>query len=171
MKMIEIREATKEDVSLIKLLAEEIFPVTFRSILSDDQIEYMMDMMYESSSIIKQMENGHHFAIIVDNMNRAAVGYTSYQLNYDMTNRTKIHKLYIKENYHRKGIGEKVLKFVMGVSSKFGNESLFLNVNKYNKQAINFYYKNNFKLIKKENIDIGSGYVMDDFVFELLYNL
>ena len=40
-----------------------------------------------------------------------------------------------------------------------------LNVNKFN-SAFNFYEKIGFKTVKKEIIDIGNNYIMDDFVME-----
>jgi ribosomal protein S18 acetylase RimI-like enzyme len=42
---------------------------------------------------------------------------------------------------------------------------LFLNVNKYN-SAIQFYHKIGFEIAKEEVIDIGNGFVMDDYVME-----
>jgi hypothetical protein len=37
-------------------------------------------------------------------------------------------------------------------------------------QAINFYRKYHFVLVKEETIDIGDGFIMDDYVFELTLN-
>ena len=43
--------------------------------------------------------------------------------------------------------------------------ALTLNVNRFNK-AIDFYLKNGFKIIKEENIEIGNGFLMEDYVME-----
>ena len=43
--------------------------------------------------------------------------------------------------------------------------SLQLNVNRKNK-ALHFYEKQGFKIIREEDIDIGSGYFMNDYVLE-----
>ena len=45
-------------------------------------------------------------------------------------------------------------------------KAIFLNVNKYN-NAIHFYMKQGFTKVKDEVIDIGNGYVMDDYVMEV----
>ena len=45
------------------------------------------------------------------------------------------------------------------------NTCLSLNVNCHNK-AIQFYEKMGFRHVGSEKIDIGQGYVMDDFVME-----
>ena len=48
------------------------------------------------------------------------------------------------------------------------NVALFLNVNKYN-NALHFYLKQGFFKIREEVIDIGNGYVMDDYVMEKMF--
>ena len=64
-----------------------------------------------------------------------------------------------------------LLSFSSPISlSESKNNALFLNVNKHNQSAIGFYEKHGFFLVKKEVIDIGNGFIMDDFVFELELN-
>ena len=57
---------------------------------------------------------------------------------------------------------DKAIEQAKGVNSS----DLFLNVNKYNEKAIAFYNKNGFEIVKEEVIDIGNGFVMDDYEFE-----
>ena len=49
--MFEIRKATKDDSPLIRQLAEHIFPATYREIISQEQIDFMMDWMYSISNL------------------------------------------------------------------------------------------------------------------------
>ena len=46
-----------------------------------------------------------------------------------------------------------------------GGVSLQLNVNRNNK-AKEFYERQGFAVIKEEDIDIGNGYLMNDYVME-----
>ena len=58
--MFEIRKAFVEDISVIRLLASVVFPDTYKEILSTEQLEYMMDWMYSTESLNRQMtEDGH----------------------------------------------------------------------------------------------------------------
>lgn len=60
--MMVIRKATVEDIPLINKLAWEVFPATYQSILTREQIEYMMEWMYSYENLHRQMENeGHVF--------------------------------------------------------------------------------------------------------------
>ena len=44
--------------------AKEVFPATYKDILSPEQLDYMMDWMYAPSNVRKQMEEeGHVYSI------------------------------------------------------------------------------------------------------------
>ena len=166
--MIEIKIADKKHIPIIRELAEILWPATFAPILSDKQIEYMMEMMYSQESLEKQMDAGHQYIIAVED--GVSIGYVSFEVNHNNTKKTKIHKLYILPQYQRKGAGKNIIEYVAKEAIKSENNVLFLNVNKHNQSAIHFYQKHDFFLLKKEVIDIGNGFIMDDFVFELKLN-
>lgn len=167
-KMIEITKAHKQHIPAIKQLAEQMWPVAFASILSAQQIDYMMEMMYSAASLAKQMDEGHQYAIA--KFDKQNIGYVSYEIDHSKSNKTKIHKLYISPQHQRHGVGKAIIDYVTKQALEQKNYSLFLNVNKYNSQAISFYRKHYFVLVKEEAIDIGDGFIMDDYVFELLFN-
>jgi ribosomal protein S18 acetylase RimI-like enzyme len=51
-----------------------------------------------------------------------------------------------------------------------GITSMKLTVNRKNVQAINFYFSQGFRIDHAEDFDIGSGYVMNDFVMVKTYS-
>ena len=61
--MTEIRKATENDLLTIHDMAQVVFRHTYRDILSSEQMEYMMDMMYSMRNLQKQLEEGHHYYI------------------------------------------------------------------------------------------------------------
>ena len=54
--MFTIKKATTNDIQLINEMAQIVFPVTYREILSKEQLDYMMDWMYSPKNLRKQME-------------------------------------------------------------------------------------------------------------------
>ena len=64
--MIEILKATKEDLQTIHDMAQVVFRHTYRNILSPDQMEYMMEMMYSLPNLNAQIDEGHHYYIAYD---------------------------------------------------------------------------------------------------------
>jgi ribosomal protein S18 acetylase RimI-like enzyme len=64
------------------------------------------------------------------------------------------------------GAGKILMDEVIKRTADAGNKSLLLNVNRDN-PALGFYKKKGFEIIKTEDIDIGNGYFMNDYVMEL----
>ena len=62
--MFLIKKATTADIPLINKLAWNVFPETYKDILSHEQIEYMMDWMYSIENLHKQMEKEGHIYYI-----------------------------------------------------------------------------------------------------------
>ncbi|MFY7739446.1 MAG: GNAT family N-acetyltransferase [Flavobacterium sp.] len=156
--------ATKEQLAIVKSLAYKIWPNAYETILSKAQLDYMLEMIYSIDSLKKQFDNGHIFLLIEDNQN--FIGFASYELNCNNSNKTKLQKLYVLPEIQGKGIGKQVIDYIKEKVVLSNNLALFLNVNKFNK-AKDFYQKYGFKIIKEEVIDIGNNYIMDDYVMEI----
>ncbi|MFV0417971.1 MAG: GNAT family N-acetyltransferase [Dysgonomonas sp.] len=158
---MKIVEASKDSIFIIQSLSGRIWPQTFSNILTQDQIAYMMDMMYSKSSLEKQMENGHHYILIEED--GEYLGYLSYELNYKNSNITKIHKIYVLPSIQGKGLGRFFIDKVAEIAECNNNSHLSLNVNRFNK-AIDFYQRMGFDIVNHEDIDIGNGFLMEDYV-------
>ena len=163
--MIQIVPATTSHIKAIQEVSALAWPEAFKDILSASQIAYMMEWMYSDASLREQMEekNNHYYLVTADDQN---VGYLSIEHNCENKEKTKIHKLYILPDQQKKGIGRMLIDFALERAREAGDSAIYLNVNKYNENAISFYHRTGFFLVKEEVNDIGNGYVMDDFVFE-----
>ena len=147
----------------IRDLADEIWPKTFSAILSPEQISYMMRMMYAPEIMEKELVNGYHFVIV--RINGVPAGYFSWSA-YTRNNTAKLHKVYLKHEFHGQGIGSLMLKETEKQVKAAGFTRLRLNVNKYNTRARKAYFRNGFADIEAVKIDIGNGFFMDNFVME-----
>lgn len=162
--MITIRPATTQDYLHIQNIAYQTWPPTFGDILSPTQITYMLDWMYSLPALHQQVEvKGHTFLLAQDGED--PVGFVSYECQYQDSPTTKIHKIYILPSTQGKGVGKALLGHTSEIARQAGNSSLLLNVNRYNK-ALDFYKRMGFELIGQENIDIGQGFLMEDYILE-----
>ena len=162
--MIEIKQLNSDDIMIVNHLANEIWPSTFRDILSKEQISYMLDWMYSIETLQEQVQTGYLYYLAT--LDGVAVGFLGLEPNFPDQNQLRIHKIYVKPNVHKKGIGRALLNHSIDIAFDLDQTSLHLNVNKFN-NAVGFYEHVGFKTIKEENIDIGKGYLMEDFVMEL----
>ena len=61
--MFTARKASVEDCGLIREMACVAFPDTYKTILSPEQLDYMMEWMYSPENLRRQMAEGHVYYI------------------------------------------------------------------------------------------------------------
>ena len=159
--MFSIENASVNDIPLIRELTYKVWPQTYASIISQDQIDYMLEMMYSPASLEKQMKEGSQFIIVYDE--KEPVGFAAYQhLGNDAW---KLHKIYVLSSQQGKGTGRFVIDHIINTIKEQGARSLELQVNLNNK-AKTFYEKLGFIVADRINLDIGNGYFMNDYIMK-----
>ncbi|MBD3748370.1 MAG: GNAT family N-acetyltransferase [Sphingobacteriales bacterium] len=157
--MIEIKPAKISDIPVIHQLAHEIWWPTYKDVLSDEQITFMLDKMYAEDSLKQQFNDGNTFLILYANdtpKGFAAFSETDIDKNY------KLQKLYLHPDQQGKGAGKKLIEFVENEVKKRGGEILILNVNRGNKARF-FYEKIGYQIIQEIDIPYFQ-FIMDDYV-------
>lgn len=158
--MLSITKATVADIPLIRQLTFAIWPKTYSGVISKDQIDYMLEMMYSTASLQKQMEEeGCTFIIVHDDTE--PVAFASF--NETESQLWKLNKIYILQSQQGKGTGKFIIHYIIDEIKTKGAKALQLQVNRENK-AKDFYEKIGFKIIKTADFDIGNGYFMNDYV-------
>ena len=162
-----IRYAQKNELHLIRKIAFETWPIAYKNILSDDQLAYMLKMMYDLDVLASQQTQlNHHFILAFDESGNE-LGFACYskEIN-DPTAKYLLHKLYILPTQQGKKTGTLLLNFVLKEIKKTDERAIVqLNVNRHN-NALNFYLKHGFSITHEEDNDIGEGYFMNDFVMQ-----
>ena len=152
----------EKNIHLVQPLAKDIWQEAYKDVLSQDQIDYMLDMMYNNDKINEGIASGDVWEILkVDNV---PSGYLHYKL--DENNTVFLSKIYLKASNQTKGIGQLMLNRVVDFAKEKGAKAVHLTVNKNNAKAIRFYEKNGFKNMESKTFDIGNGYIMDDFIYQ-----
>ncbi|MBD2704115.1 GNAT family N-acetyltransferase [Spirosoma sp. BT702] len=164
--MIAITDVSESDLSIIQDIAHRTWPSTFEAILSPTQISYMLEIMYSLDSLKAQIQDKNHvFLLAKDQTDDEPLGYVSYELNYKKEPLTKVHKIYLLPSSQGKGVGRLLIDKVAEIAQCNGNNRLGLNVNRFNK-ALQFYERMGFLMVGQEDIDIGEGFLMEDFILE-----
>lgn len=155
--MIKIKIASRADLPLIQQLAFTIWPIAYKNILSQQQLEYMLKKMHSIQSLSMLMDQKHEFIIpYEDSIPR---GYACYAIHSE---KARLEKLYVMPGEQKKGIGTLLLNYIIE-KAKPAVGTLELNVNRENK-SVDFYKSAGFVIVRAEDIDIGNGYFMNDYV-------
>jgi len=162
--MLNISQLTKDDIFIVNQLANSIWPDAFKDILEPAQIEYMLEWMYNVNTLTEQVQTGHlYYMITLDGVPK---GFVGVEPNFPDVGTLRIHKLYVESDVHGKGLGKALLDKAIEIGKELDVASINLNVNRFNK-AVDFYKSQGFEIIKEENINIGRGYFMEDYVMVL----
>jgi diamine N-acetyltransferase len=161
--MMTVQQAGIEHIRLIMDIAGQTWPAAYREILSPAQMQYMLTLFYSEASLQEQMlQKQHRFILVFDN--DAAVGFASYSPKSNQEPTVyRLHKIYLLPNQQGRGTGKFLLDYIISDIKNSNAAALELNVNRNNK-AQYFYQKHGFEIIKEEDIDIGNGYFMNDYV-------
>ncbi len=160
-----IQKATSDrDIKRIADLATIIWHEHFKTILSPEQIDYMVEKFQSYNAIKKAVEND---------------GYTYYMAEYDgdLCGYLGIHdegngvifisKVYVRADMRKRGIATQLLE---RLKADFPDaKKWYLTVNKYNYGSIAVYEKRGFNKVKDLVTDIGNGFIMDDYVMEKIF--
>lgn len=162
--MITIIKATSSDYKIIQEIAQQTWPDTYGDILSKEQLKFMLEAFYSEAALNENVvSKGHHFLLAKEE--NIVLGFASYEHNYQENNRTRIHKIYVLPQTQWKGIGNALIGYIEKLAIENYSTALSLNVNRFNK-ALTFYKKKGFEVIEKVDIEIGHGYLMEDYVME-----
>ena len=159
--MLNISQLSKDDIFIVNKLANDIWPDAFAHFLEPDQIEYMLEWMYNINTLTEQVQTGHLYYMITED--GLPKGFIGMEPNFPDAGTLRIHKLYIDTKVHGKGLGKALLGKAMEIGKEFDAATINLTVNRYNK-AVDFYKSQGFKIIEEVDVNIGRGYYMNDYV-------
>ena len=150
-----------EDIDTLLPLAGRIWHAHYPGIITVEQIDYMLARGYTREVILDEIEHqGIIWSIIRDNM--TMIGFISVGPYGDGI--MKLHKLYLLPEYHGQGIGARALAEVERLAKQQNSATLVLNVNRHNQKAISAYQRSGWNITDEVVLDIGNGYVMNDYV-------
>ncbi|HMP30483.1 MAG TPA: GNAT family N-acetyltransferase [Saprospiraceae bacterium] len=163
--MIHIRAIFEHEIITIKKMAYDIWSAWYLdTIMGEKQMTYMLNMMYNEDKIKSDIDSGAIYLVIIDG-NKIS-GFAAYQHGLgDQNDMTKLHKLYVIPDVHKKGLGGSLFDYVEMRARENQSNGLFLHVNRQN-ISVDFYKHKGMHIAKSEDNDIGEGYFMYDYVME-----
>lgn len=150
-----------EDIALVAQLADEIWREHYVSIISMEQIDYMLDKYQSIAAITDQIhQEGYEYFLFLVN-DSAAAGYMAIQ---EEEEQLFLSKFYVQKEHRGKGYASQAVRFLEQLCTERGLRRIWLTVNRYNESSIAVYKSKGFRVEREQVADIGNGFVMDDFI-------
>jgi GNAT superfamily N-acetyltransferase len=158
----QILPASETDLPAIARLARVVWRAHYPGIISTEQIDYMLAKMYSLETLREEIRLR---AIRYERLfvGEEFAGFASHGPT-DQAKLFKLHKIYLHPAWHGQGLGTLLLRYCEREASKLGADRLVLTVNKRNSKAIAAYQRNGFAITDSVVVNIGGGFVMDDYV-------
>lgn len=158
-----IKIDNNKDINKFVEIANGVWHEYFPFLLSEEQINYMLQKFQSYDAIKQQQKEGYEYYFVHDN--DKVVGYMVFAPKEDYL---FLSKLYFLKDFRGKGFGRKTLNYLIQIAKDKGLNNIQLTVNKYNENSIQAYKKWGFEIIDSKIFDIGNGYVMDDYIMQKL---
>jgi GNAT superfamily N-acetyltransferase len=155
--------STAAEVEMVARMAKLIWKEHYIPIIGEDQVDYMLGK-YQSAKAIESQINadGAQYYLILSA--EVPVGYVGFTEKF---NELFLSKFYLLKQERGKGLGHYAFDFLVARCREIGAAFITLTVNKQNLDTIRVYEKLGFENYGEVITDIGSGYVMDDFLMRL----
>lgn len=156
-------KAVESDIALdsIESLATIIWTEHYTPIIGKDQVDYMLKNYQSKRAMQEQIKAGMEYYSIL--RNEIAYGYLAVRREKESL---FLSKIYILREERGKGLGKTAMEFVVSRAMNLGCAAVELTVNKNNTEAIKAYQKLGFVNQGPMETDIGSGFIMDDYLMK-----
>lgn len=163
-----IKIKNTEEINNLAAMADTIWHEYFVSIITEEQIDYMIEKFQSAPAITEQIINkGYEYYFLEEN--GEILGYTGI-CEEKATNKLFLSKLYLKKEKRGKGYASKAFESLEQLCKARGIQAIWLTVNRYNEHTIAVYKRKGFEILRTQAADIGNGFIMDDYIMELQIN-
>jgi ribosomal protein S18 acetylase RimI-like enzyme len=167
---VAIRSAGPDDLATVADLASRTWWAHYPGILTDAQIEYMLERGYSRAALLELLARPHGgIGIAFDPApgDRAAtaraVGFAAWYAPEEPA-ALKLDKLYVLPQCHGRGVGRALIEHVAAIARAAGCRHVVLNVNRQNASSIRAYERCGFAIRERGDFPIGNGFVMEDYI-------
>jgi len=157
-----LRPLEERDFDAVAALARTIWLAHYTTIITAEQIEYMLRGRFAPDNLRRYLRAEDRWMDVLE-IGRELVGYCSYAPTTEI-GEMKLEQLYLLPRLHGLGLGAMMLGHVERSAFDRGARTLILQVNKRNEKAIKLYRRVGFATREEIVVDIGGGFVMDDYV-------
>ena len=145
-------------VSLAQIIWNEWFP----SIISQEQVNYMVDKFQSMPAIDKAIEEeGYQYFLEV--LGDTPIGYMGVKEQEDAL---LLSKLYLMKPFRGQRRSNVFFDKAEEIAREKGKDKVRLFVNRYNYNSLRVYLRRGYRIVKEEKTDIGGGFICDDYVME-----
>lgn len=151
----------EELVFSVSALADEIWHEHFSTILTTEQIDYMLEKFLSPEALAEQINNDYEYFLF--SYEYTFAGFAGIR---EEDNCLFLSKLYVHKDFRGKKIASYMFQKFVEICNMRNLDKIRLTCNRFNKSSLAVYEHLGFQKTAAQVTDIGNGYVMDDYILE-----
>jgi ribosomal protein S18 acetylase RimI-like enzyme len=148
LEKIEIQKASISNIDDLQKISRDTFYETFVTSTSEENMRLYLENNFSKEKLLKELENSYsefYFALVENNLaGYLKINFSEAQTDLNDDNALEVERIYVRNNYHGKGVGRQLLDYAIQVAKQKNMQTVWLGVWENNQRAINFYKKNGF---------------------------
>ena len=155
-----------EQLATVAALAHEIWYEYYVPLIGRPQVDYMVAKFQNAPAMQAQLDEGYEYFLVQLQDASGKWLDTGYIAVQEQPGRVMfLSKFYLHHAARGSGTGRRCMEFIEGLARRRGLSLLWLTVNKGN-PTVQAYQRLGFRIAADLVMDIGGGFVMDDYRME-----
>jgi diamine N-acetyltransferase len=157
---------TPAQLAVVAALAHEIWYEFYVPLIGRAQVDYMVAKFQNAPAMQAQIDQGYEYFLVRRQDASGGANDIGYCAVQEQPERVMfLSKFYLHRGARGAGTGRRCMEFIEGLARRRGLNLLWLTVNKGN-PSVQAYQRLGFRIAAELVMDIGGGFVMDDFRME-----
>ena len=157
---------TTAELDVVAGLAHDIWYEFYVPLIGRAQVDYMVAKFQNAPAMQAQIDQGYEYFLVRRQDASGASSDIGYCAVQEQPERVMfLSKFYLHHEARGSGTGRRCMEFIEGLARRRGLNLLWLTVNKGN-PAVQAYQRLGFRIAAELVMDIGGGFVMDDYRME-----
>ncbi|GKT03363.1 GNAT family N-acetyltransferase [Furfurilactobacillus sp. WILCCON 0119] len=166
---IKIKRVTVNDVHALQEISINTFKATFAADNAQENLQHYLATAYNQTKLIDEINNDQsEFDFIFYNERLAGylkLNWLAAQTEPQGEDHLEVERIYIKQEFHRLGLGKHLINHAVSKAHSLGMTSLWLGVWEHNQNALAFYKTLGFVPFSDHTFDFG-GDLQRDILME-----
>lgn len=145
---IQIEKVSVINIDDVQKISRDTFFESFVTSTSEENMQHYLENNFSKEQLTKEVENSHsefYFAILENEViGYFKINFSEAQTELTGVNTLEVERVYVRNNYHGKGVGQQLLDYAIQIAMQKNMQSVWLGVWENNHRAISFYKKNGF---------------------------
>jgi GNAT superfamily N-acetyltransferase len=156
-KNIKLQNITFKDQQKLKDLVTRVYSPVYKHLWKNDDCSWYLNRFYSKENLRKELNDikaEYYFVIYKSSdVGILRIDYNRPLKGYKKDSNVYLHRIYLGNEAHGKGVGKAVFEWVEQQTREKGKDSIWLKCMDTQQQALRFYAKQDYENIGKTSLD------------------